>query len=183
MVVVAAVETAQGRGAIVGDGDHDSVVALAEIVELLEQTADLHIGVIQESGEYLLEPRRDCLLLGAHVVPDLHAGIPGCQALIGAKQTGCLLPGEDPVPGCVPAVVEPPPVLVRERTGHVMRGMPGRERDVQEEGLVRGGRCQLAKPFAGLIDDTRREVVVLGGWLFDAFVAQDEFRIPLVGLA
>ena len=83
LMVVGSVGAAQGAGAVVGNGDHDRVVALAEGVDLLKQSADLRIGVIDEPRIDLFLPRGQPLFVGVEFVPDLHPRIPGSQALIG----------------------------------------------------------------------------------------------------
>ena len=82
LVVIGAVGSAGRARAVVRDGQHDGVFALAEIVDLLEQATDLHVGVVEEPGEDLLEPGRKALLVAVQVVPHIYAGIARCQALV-----------------------------------------------------------------------------------------------------
>ena len=77
-MVVGAVGAAQGARAVVGDGDHDCVVVLAESADLLEKPADLRIGVWSMNPAYSsIQPRGQPPLVGVEFVPDPHARIPG----------------------------------------------------------------------------------------------------------
>ena len=182
LVVIGAVGSARRARAVVRDGQHDGVVALAESVDLLEQARDLHVGVVEEPGKHLFEPRGKALLVGAQLIPRLHTAIARREALVPGQQPRSLLPREDSRSRRVPAVVEPAPVLVGVGPGHMVGGVPSGERHVQEERLVRRCRHQLPQPLVGVVDDAFRQVVAIARRL-DTLVAEDQFRAPLVGLA
>ena len=60
---------ALGAGTVVGYDDHDGVVTLAELVDEREHAPDLRVGVREEAGEALHEPRVDAPVLRLEVGP------------------------------------------------------------------------------------------------------------------
>ncbi len=64
-----AVRTALAAGSVVGDDDDDGVVELTRLLEVVEDPADLRVGVGQEAGEHLGHPAEQPLLLVVQGVP------------------------------------------------------------------------------------------------------------------
>ena len=143
--------------------------------------------MIEEAGEDLLHPGVDPPFVVLEVVPGTHVGIARSELLILGQQTRGALAGEDAIALDVPAVVEASAVLVGPGGGDVMGRVGGGKGDVEEEGGVIAGGDELAQPEVGAVDDRFGEVVVVarldGGGRVDAFVAEEEFGIPLAGLA
>ena len=171
-------------GPVVREQDHDGVLQPAQPVELGQEPADLVVGVLEEGGEGLLEAcGQEPLVLG-QAVPRLHPGVAGGQLGPLGQQAELLLAGEPPVPGGVPAVVEPaaPPGQVLGRG--LVGGVHGPEGQVGEEGTVGADRDRVVDERDGVVDQVLAEVVALLGapGRLDLVVVVDEVGGELVGL-
>ena len=71
-------------------------------LEVVDQPADLGVGVLQEGGERLLEPRGQPPLVVREGVPRLHARVAGRQFGVRRQQAQLDLAGEPPLAGDVP---------------------------------------------------------------------------------
>ena len=185
-LVEAAVERALGRGAVVADDVVDQrVVEDAEVVDRVDDPADLVVGLLEEAGVDLHLSGQHRLEVVRHVVP---AGISSCR-LVSSASFGttpsffCWL--ERLLPQRIPAVVELALVLVRPLLGHVVRGVGGAGREVHEERLVGHQRLLLAHPGDGAVGQILGERVALLGRLrrLDRRGALVQARVVLVGLA
>ena len=118
-------------------------------------------------------------------VPLGHVRVVPGQLGVGRDHAELLLPGEDPLPVGVPAVVEPAPVPVRPLLGHVVRGVRRAGAEVQVERLVRGDLLGVGDERDRLVGQVRGQVVALLGSRrrLDLVVVGDQVRIPLAGVA
>ena len=108
VLVERAVRAAFGARTVVGGDDDDRVVELAGLLEVIDQPADLVIGVGDEPGIDLRHPREQTLLVGAQGVPRLHVVElwprltlrSGCVGLTVGVDLGerCVSPGRDRAP-------------------------------------------------------------------------------------
>jgi hypothetical protein len=64
VLVDRAVRAALTGGTVVGDHDHDRVVELAGLLQVVKQPPHLVVGVAQEAGVHLRHPREQALLVG-----------------------------------------------------------------------------------------------------------------------
>ena len=146
-LVERAVDGALGGGAVVADDVvDDRVVEDPEVLEGVDQPPDVVVGVLEEAGVDLHLAGQDRLELVGHVVPRGDLVVPGGQLGIGRDDAELLLTGEGPLALGVPAVVELPGVLVGPFLGHVVRGVGGARREVDEERLVGHQRLLLPHP-------------------------------------
>ena len=151
-----------GTGTVVAeDVEHQCVVGLAEPLQLVEDAADLGVDMLQEPGEHLHEPTLKGALSFGDVVPALHCV--GASGQLGLRRypAGFLLPGEDPFPVGVPAVVELARVLVGPRLEDVVRSVHSATGPVHEERLVGCIRFVLAQPGDRVVGEILGQVVAV----------------------
>ena len=153
LMIVCPMGTSLGTRTVVRERDDQRIVPLAKVIDLLQQAPDLDVCVVHESGEYFFHSRCDPLLFCAEFIPDLNARIPRRQLLIWRQQSGLTLARQNAISRRVPPVVETAPILVGKFPGHVMWRVPGREREVKKERLVRIRGDQLPEPQAGCVHD------------------------------
>ena len=91
---------------VVGHQDHDRVVAGADLVDEVQDAADLLVGVRQERGEALHEALGQRALPLVEVVPGGHPRRPGRERGPLGDDTGRELAGEDLVAPAVPTLGE-----------------------------------------------------------------------------
>ena len=163
-LVERAVDCALGARAVVADDVVDErVVEDVQVLEGVDQPADVVVGVLQEPGVDLHLAGQHRLELVGHVVPGRDLGRAGGQLGVGGDHPELLLAGEDLLAQRVPAGVEAALVLVRPLLGHVVRGVGGARGVVHEERLVGHERLLLADPGDGLVGHVLGEVVALRG--------------------
>ena len=179
------------------------VLALVDLVEEVEQPADVVVGVRQEAGVDLGHPREEALLLVRQRVPraslvhhrERLAVGPGArrgrtdridrwQLGVGRDDAELLLAGERLLAHRLVAHVELALVPVGPLPRHVMRRVARARRVVQEERLLRRDGLGVADELDRLVGDVVGEVVALLGRarLVDGVVVVDEIGIPLAGL-
>ena len=161
-LVEAAVRRTFGRGAVVADDVVDErVVEDLEVVEGVDQPADVVVGVLEEAGVHLHLARQHRLQLVRHVVPGGDLGRPLGQLRVLGHDAELLLAGERPLAERVPPLVELALVLVRPLRRHVMRRVRRTGREVDEERLVGHERLLLPDPVDRLVGHVLGEVVAL----------------------
>ena len=192
---------ALAAGAVVTDDDDDGVVELAGLLEIVQDAADLRIGVGQETGEHLGHAGEQLLLLLAELIPRTHRVLlrPGLTVgagdiAVGVDRGELGVRRDDAEPLLVlqhdlsvPLVthVEGAGVAVRPFGEHMVGRMSGARADVGEPGFVRCDHRRITDEFDGPVGHVLGEVVTLlrrGGRL-DRMAVVDQLRVPLVGLA
>ena len=118
--------SAFGARAVVGDEHDQRVVELAGCGEIVDQPADVMIGVLEEAGEHLHHAGVKPPLVGGQLVPVLHVGIVTRKDSVLRDDAQLLLPGEHLFAKRVPAVVELSLVFVRPLLRHLVRSVHGR---------------------------------------------------------
>ena len=184
-LVDGALLAALGARTVVGHQDHDCVVAVAEIVDEVEDPADLFVRVGQERGEALHEALRQRALTLVEGVPGRNPRRPrGKRGPLG-DDSGRQLAGEGLVAPAVPPLGEVSPVALDPLGGRVMRRVAGPGREVQEEGQFVVDGAQVAEVFDGAIGQVLAQVVALldGAWRPDDVVVVVEPGHELVRLA
>ena len=85
-LVERALQRALGRGAVVADDEVDQrVVEHLQVLERIDQPADVMVGVLHERGVHLHLALEHRLELGIHVVPGRDLRVPRRQHGIGAR--------------------------------------------------------------------------------------------------
>ena len=75
VLVDRAVRSALGARAVVGDEHDQRVVELAQLLEEVDQAADVVVGVLEEAGEHLHHARIQLALVRRQRLPVLHVRI------------------------------------------------------------------------------------------------------------
>ena len=123
------------RAVVAPDVEDDGVVANAELLEPVDQLADLRIGVFDETGENLHQPPLERPLRFGDAVPGRHRVGSRCQFRVGGNPAKLLLPGEDPLAVPVPAVVELTFVFISPFGEDVVRAMRAPGAQYMKNGL------------------------------------------------
>jgi hypothetical protein len=185
-LVERALDGALGRGAVVADDQIDQgVVHDPWLLDGVQQSAHVMVGVGHEPGIDLHLALKDRLQLLGHVVPGRDLGVPLGQLGIGRDHPQLLLPGEGQLALAVPAVGEAALVPLDPLGGHMVGGVGGAGGEVHEERLVGHQRLLRPHPVDRMIGQVLGEVVALLrglGWLHRGG-ALVQRRVPLVVLA
>jgi hypothetical protein len=190
-------------GAVVGEDDHQGVVALPGLLQVVQQSPDLVVGMRQEPGVDLRHPAEQAPLIRRHGVPRLgvvHGGegqAAGAGAVagradgvdrgklgVGRDDPHLLLAGQRLLPHRVVPHVELPGIPLDPVPGGVVRRV-GRARCViEEERLVRRDRLRVPDELQRLVGEVLGQVVALLGRprLVHGVVVVGQVRVPLVGL-
>ena len=165
-LVVGAVQRALGRRAVVADDVVDQrVVEQVQLLQRIEQPADMVVGILQEPGVDLHLPAQHRLECVRHLVPGRDFLVPRGELAIRRNDAQLLLAREGLFAQLVPALVELALVLVRPFLRHVVRRVGGAGREVDEERLVGNERLLLADPVDRLVGHVLHEVIALFGRL------------------
>jgi hypothetical protein len=195
VLVDGTVGAALARRAVVGGVDHDGVLELAALLQVVDDAADLHVGVLRGPGVDLHEAREQLLLVGGERVP--RADVIGrhgevvrkrvYRGELGAKRQDALgdHPRQDPLAVRFVAVVELALVLVDVFLRRVVRGMVGTRAEPHEPRLGGIAGFLVFDHPEGLIGQVLRKVIALLGRVrrFDRTVVLDQVGIPVVGFA
>ena len=195
VLVHGAVRAALSGGAVVGAVEHDRVLELAGLLQVVDDPPDLMVGVLGEAREHLGHPREELLLIVGERVPRSHV----IQRRIGAlghrvhrrqlRSLGenALLdhPGQRPLAVGLVAVVEDALVLVDVLLRRMVRRVIRAGAEPHEPWTRRRGRLDVTDHPDRLIGKILREVIALlrRVRLLDAVVVDREIGIPLVRLA
>ena len=201
VLVDRSIRTALARRSVVGHEHDHRVVELAALLQVVEQAADLVVGVAEESGVDLGHAREQALLLVGQRVPGadgvgLGPSLASVDALlvdvrVDRRKLGLLgddaellLALEHELPVCLVSHVELALVLVGPLLRGLMRGVTGPRAEVEEERLVRSDRLRVLDERQSPVGQVRGQVVAVLGQrgLLDRVVVVDEVGIPLVGL-
>ena len=158
------------------DPDDQRVVQLAELVDRVDDPADVVVGVLGVPGVDLHLAGVVGLEFVRDVVPGGERLVPRRQLRVGGDHAEFLLPGEDLLAQPVPPLVELALVLVRPLGRHVVRGVAAPGGEVGEERLVSVLRPDPVEPFDGLVGHGIGQVVrVLG--VVEAFRGADDLLV------
>ena len=198
-----AVGAALAAGPVIGHQDHQRVLPLPGFLQVVQQPADVMVGVRQEPRIHLGHPREQPLLLGGQRIPrpgDVQrrerlalgplAGLRRADRVdrrkpgIGRDDAHLLLPGQGLLADRLVPHVETALELVGPFLRDMVRRVRGARRVVQEERLVRRDRLGVLDELERLIGDVVGEVVALGRQLrlVHRVIVVDQVRVPLVGL-
>src|SRR5665213_1244757 len=157
----------------------------APSLQVVDEPADLGVGVLEECGERFLEPGGQALLVLGQAVPRLDAGVARGELGVGRQQAELDLAGEPALAGHVPSLVESGAPLVEVLDRSLMGGVHGPERQVGEERPVGPDGDRVVDEPDGVVDQVLAQVVpvVGGGGGLDVMVVVDEVGGELVGLA
>jgi hypothetical protein len=112
---------ALGRGAVVADDVVDEgVVQDVQLLQGVDEAADVVVGELQVAGVVLHLPGQDGLEVGRLVVPGRDLLWASGQVAVGGDDAELLLAGGGLLPHPVPALVEVALVLVGPLFGHVV---------------------------------------------------------------
>ena len=183
-LVVGAVGTTLTGSPVVGDEHDDGVVELAAVLQVVEETSDLGIGVAHEGREHLHHPGIEPLLVGIQGVPFGHPV--GARRQLGAlgQDSQLHLPGERLLAPGVPATVE----ATRVGLDPVRGGLVGRVRSGRgvphEPWPVRMGVAEQLVVLDRVVRQVHVEVVALLGTVgrLHVGVVAHQVRGPLVRL-
>ena len=149
-----------GARAVVADDVEDQrVVQLAQVLDGLDQAADLMVGVLAEAGEDLHLAGEELLLVVRVSCPN-----PGScgWARLGSRRTipSLLLPGQGFFAHLVPAPRRTCRLNWRSTLGDVVRRVRCARGEIDEERLVGRQGLLHAHPVDGLVGHVGHEVVV-----------------------
>jgi len=126
-----------GTGTVVADDvDYESIFAKTHLLKRINHSADLRIDVLQKTGEDLLHPCIEPPLIRRTRLPRWYGVGPGSQLGAFGDEPYLFLILKSDLALPIPTVIEPPLVLVSPLLGHMMGGMSGTRRKVDEERLV-----------------------------------------------
>ena len=147
--------------AVVGTVEDQRVLQLTGLLEVVDDPADLDIGVFREPGEHFCHPREQRALVFIELSPR-----PDMVVLIGhvlghrvqRGEFGALRhhtpldhPGQDPIPVGLVAVVELALVFLDVLLRRVVRGVVGTWAEPHVPRLRRGGRVLITQHPQGLV--------------------------------
>ena len=180
------VQRALGRGAVIPEDVVDQrVVEDLEVLQRLDQAADVMVGVREKRGVDLHLPRQHRFHLRRHRVERGDFRRPLGELGISGNHAERLLARKGFFADLVPALVELSLELVDPFLGHLMGRVRGTGRVVHEERLVGHQRLLLAHPPDRLVGHVLGEVVPLFRRLLrlDRRGALIDGGIVLIGLA
>ncbi|MCY1516349.1 hypothetical protein D9M68_509700 [compost metagenome] len=173
-----------GAAAVVAEHEeHQRVVAQPELLQLVDDLADLRIGVLQEAGVDLHQPALERALGLGNAVPAGERLGPGRELGGLGDPAHLLLAREGAFAVGVPAVVELALVLVGPFLEDVVRAVHRAGRPVHQEGLVGRDGAVAAQPAAGLVGHVLAQVVALAARRLDERGVLDQARLVLRALA
>jgi hypothetical protein len=178
-------DAALGRGAVVGDDHDDRVLELADLLERVQDAAEVMVGVGHEAGEDLHHPCVEPPLVVGQRVPLGHVGIAWRQRCVRREEPQLLLACEHRLAVGVPPRVELALVAVGPLLRHMVRSVPGAGGEVHEERLLGRVDVRVAHELDRVVGEVRAEVVALlrRARLRDRGVVLRQVGIPLVRLA
>ena len=156
------------RGTVVApDVEDDGVIALSGLVEVVDQLADLRIGVFAETRVDLHQAQLKGAFGFRNAIPRWHGRSTRSQFRVSWNPAELLLAGKDFFAQLVPAFVEFAFVLIAPLLENLVRAMHGARRPIHKERLVRREGTMLFQPGDGLIGHILGEVILHGVRRFD----------------
>ena len=185
VLVDRAVRAALRACAIVGDEHDQRIVEFAEMVDEIDQPADVMVHVLAEAREHFHHPRIEFALVRRQLGPFLNVGVVARELGVLGHDAELFLPREHFLAIDVPALVELAFVFVRPFLRHVVGRVVRARREIEEERLVRSDLLQVG-------DEADRRVGEIGGEVIaffrrfrrlDLMIVVDEVGIILMGVA
>ena len=197
------VRAALAARSVVRHQDHHGVLPLPGLLQVVQQPADVMVGMGQEPRVHLGHPAEQPLLLRRQGVPwpgevqrrerpavRARAGLRRADRVdrrqpgIGRDDPHLLLPGQGLLPHRLVSHVKAALELVGPFFGDMVRRVRGAGRVVQEERLVRRDGLGVLDELQRLVGQVLGEVVALFRklWLVDRVVVVHQVRVPLIGL-
>jgi hypothetical protein len=168
-LVDGSVWSALTAGTVVRDDHDDGVVELAGVLQIVQDAADLGVGVAQETGEHLGHPAEQPLVVVAERVPRSHGVLQGPwftvgpldirvridrrQLGVGRDDAEALLVLQHDLAVTLVAHVESARVAVCPLLEDVMRRVTGAGTDIREPRLVGCDHLRVADEFDCLVGD------------------------------
>ena len=173
------------RRAVVGHQQDDRVVELVRGLQVIDQPADLRVGVIEEGGERFLQRDGEALRVLRHVVPGIDARIAGSQLGPVGDDAELLLTRVDLLAHLVPAGVESSAVLVEIGLRRLMRRMGRARREVEEKRLPGINRLVIAQEANRVVGQVLGQVIAILRRLGrrDEMIVVGQLGVELIGLA
>ena len=181
-------------GAVVGAVEHDGVLQLPGLLQVVDDPADLGVGVLRKAGVHLGHLREQFLLLGAERIPRPHIVIGHRNVLgqrvdrghLGARGHYALFdhPRQHPLPVGLVAIIELALVFVDVILRSMMRRVVGTRAEPHEPRLGRVRRLLVAQHPDRVVGQILRQVIALvrAIGLLDESVVLDQIGEPLIGL-
>jgi hypothetical protein len=144
---------------ITPDVEDQRVVELAEILDRVEQAADVPVRVFREPGEHLHLPGIELLFVVRQAVPRREQVGSLRQLRVGRNDAEPLLPLEGLAPVDIPALVELATVPVGPFREHVVRRVGGAGRVIHHPRLLGVLRPHAVQPLDGLVGEVVGKVV------------------------
>jgi hypothetical protein len=183
------------RRAVVGAVEDQGVVELAGLLQIVDDAADLNVGVLRETGPHLGHPAEQPLLVVVQLTPRTHVvgGVGRVlrhrvqRGQLGARWQRSPLdhPREHPLPVRLIPVVELALVLVDVLLRRMVRSVVGARTKPHEPRFRRRHRMLIAQHPQGLVGQVLGQVIAILGRVRrpDEVVVLDQVGVPLVGLA
>ena len=170
--------------AIVRQNEDQRVVADPGGFQKPDQPRQMPVGMVEHAGERRLQPREQALLVGAVLVPRLHAVIARGHFGVRRHDPHRLLARHALLALDVPAVRENLVIAFDDIGGRLMRRVTGGKRDPGQPGQIGPVGDVISDETDRLIDQIGGQVIAVGkaaGWI-DVGVVGDQLRRELVGL-
>ena len=170
--------------AIVGHHDDKRVVAHACGFEERDQPRQMPVGMIEHAGEGRLQAGEDAPLVGAVLIPRLHAVIARRQPGVCRHQPHRFLPRQPLLALDVPTMRENRVVAHDDIRWRLMRRMAGAERDPGQPRQIGPVGDVIADEADRLVDQIGGQVIAVGVGPrgINMCVVGDELRRILIGL-
>ena len=172
-------------GAIVRDHHNQRVLELVDLLEEVEQAADVVVCVLQEPGEDFHHAGVELALLRRTLVPRLAHRGRGVRVRHRRDNAQLFLAGKGLFAIGFPTVIELPCVSIGPFFGYMMRRVHGPGAEIHKEGLVRGDLLGIGNEADGFVGQVFSDVIAFLGRFrrLDLVIVVDQFGIILVGFA
>ncbi len=170
--------------AIVGHHDDERVVAHASRFEKANQPRQMPVGMIEHAGKGRLQAGEDAFLVGAVLVPRLHAVIARRHPGVCGHQPHRLLPRQPLLALDVPTMRKRRVVAHDDVRWRLMRRVAGAERNPGQPRQIGPVGDVIADEADRLVDEIGGQMIAvgIGPRRIDVRVAGDELRRILIGL-
>ena len=172
-------------GTVVRHHQEHGVVELTDGLQERRHPADVVIGVIEKSGESLLQAKRQRLLGRTQLGPGLDARISRREFGVGRHDAHLLLARKPLLANRIPASIEAAAVLGDVLGRRLVRRVGRTECEIEKKRFFRDQRFLVAHETDCMIDQVFGEVIAVFGALrlIDRMVVVVELGHELVGLA